>query len=742
MSFQQLQLDLESATDKLESAQNDVLRLQRELRDLRVSGNSVRAEALIPLHSLGAGLAAPAAPARQDLALAILPAAGGGSPSWMAATRHEWSMVPNHPYNALICQEVDTSGRGDRVPNWAGLVGKLSTDDYDVASLAVPPGTTVGTAGVKSATLYRKDYDTEMPVKLILDMLNIPKAVYTSTDSTVYRSPESATIADLVEARRLGVAYATAFAYDRTAARKDLCGFLDMFGNTTIDLTAKTMIAWAVTGVLPAQFRGLTGVLRLNYTKWTKKIFENNDGTVDVALAAARMQAGALSKGVVTGTPPPLMLVAKDTAWPGAVDSNYIVQRKHDGMRATLHLWGSGPGTRAWFFSKRGLAGAWPIRVRPYVDAAASQVAALAAAANLTDCIFDGELVIIDANGREAGYAANAYGGPGVATNMVFYAFDVIKAPNRNGGDVRKGNAEARYSLLSTLLGSMPLTGALRWSRDLLPGSNITDLQTQAIGSKWEGLIARKKDGTYVNGRATNGNGLVFRWTSRSVVCLEVRGIPIDDNGHKGIRVVLSSSVTSIMAVPRAHVNEHGGKRYVFFSMLTMTSVYYKAHRSVFDNVPPSQIPRVRGALESRWGKISNGDTLNTNSFAFRFYVKKASNADEEQVVYGKSTEYAFNPDYELAVMPTTKTAARRARLYAVGMNAGGSPLSLPKTGLEITFPLVANTKTSDLLKDPYAVGGTDERKASVFIDQSGRNSLPVPTCPATPLFVYVANEL
>lgn len=656
----------------------------------------------------------------------------------MAATRHEWSMVPNHPYNALICQEVDTSGRDGNVPNWAGLVGKLSTDDYDVASLAVPPGTTVGTAGVKSATLYRKDYDTEVPVKLILDRLNIPKAVYTSTDSTVYPSTESATFADLVEARRLGVAYATAFAYDRTDARKELCGFLERFAQK--GMTDKTMIAWAVTGVLPTQFRGLTGVLQLSYTKWAKKIFENNDGTVDVALAAARKQAGAQSKDVVTGTPPPLMLVAKDTAWPGDVNGGYIVQRKHDGMRATLHLWGSGPGTRAWFFSKRGLAGAWPIRVRPYVDAAASQVAALAAAANLTDCILDGELVIIDANGREAGYAANAYGGPGVATNMVFYAFDVIKAPNRNGGDVREERADTRYALLSTLLGSMPLTGALRWSRDLLlGGTTVTDLQTQAIGSKWEGLVAREKTKSYVNGRATGENGKVFRWTSRSVLCLKVAKECDVGGGIKGLLVELSQGVTAIMAVPENHLNT-GGNNHVYFSALTMTTVLYKSagSRSVFDTVPPSQIPRVRHALRSRWGNI--GDLFDGNSFAYRFYVKKASNADEEQVVYGKSTEYAFDPDYELVVMPKTKTAARRARLYAVGDATTSTDIELSKVGLEIKFS--GSIQTSDLVKSPYQSGDQNKREKSVFIDQSTVRATATRKLPATPLFVYVANEL
>lgn len=649
-------------------------------------------------------------------------------------------MVPNHPYNALICQEVDTSGRGDRVPNWAGLVGKLSTDDYDVASLAVPPGTTVGTAGVKSATLYRKDYDTEMPVKLILDRLDIPKAVYTSTDDNGDPGALSATIADLVEARRLGVAYATAFAYDRTAARKELCGFLERFAQK--EITDKTMIAWAVTGVLPAQFRGLTGVLQRSYNKWAKARLIGG-GTVDVALAAARGRTGVQNDKVVTGTPPPLMLVAKDTAWPNDVGSEYIVQRKHDGMRATLHLWGSGPGTRAWFFSKRGLAGAWPIRVRPYVDAAASQVAALAAAANLTDCIFDGELVIIDANGREAGYAANAYGGPGVATNMVFYAFDVIKAPNRNGGDVREKEADIRYNLLSTLLGSMSLTGALRWSRDLLPGSNIIDLQTQAIGSKWEGLIAREKKGTYVNDRATTANGKVFRWTSRSVLCLKVDDV-CDVDAAKGLVVELSQSVKAIMAVPAQHLISSGDS-HVYFSALTMTTVLYNsgAPRKVFDIVPPSQIPRVQNALRSRWGTY-DADFFGEGLFLHRFYVKSATTTNAglvkgEEVVYGKSTEYAFKPDYELVVMPTTKTAARRARLYAVGTTNGGNA-ELSKTGLEITFP--GGITTSDLLKSTYRSDDKNERKVSVFIDQSGRGSLPVPTCPVDPFFVYVANEL
>ena len=125
-------------------------------------------------------------------------------------------------------------------------------------------------------------------------------------------------------------------------------------------------------------------------------------------------------------------------------DNDFLIQRKHDGARATLHVWGPG---KCWFYSKTE-TGTLMQRV-PYVISLMAQLElTVMDPFKITNCILDGELVTFDAKDNEMGLGSAIYNPTHVA-KIRFIAFDALMI---NGADVRSKPAATRLTMLSELL--------------------------------------------------------------------------------------------------------------------------------------------------------------------------------------------------------------------------------------------------------------------------------------------------
>jgi bifunctional non-homologous end joining protein LigD len=108
------------------------------------------------------------------------------------------------------------------------------------------------------------------------------------------------------------------------------------------------------------------------------------------------------------------------------------------------------------------------------------------------DAIIDGELVVLDDEGKPSFDELQAYDGKGT---LVFYAFDLLWL---NGYDVTGLQLTERKKLLSAII---PKDSIIRYSNSFEEGISLFD-ESKKIGL--EGIVAKKKDSKYIPGLRSN----------------------------------------------------------------------------------------------------------------------------------------------------------------------------------------------------------------------------------------------
>ncbi|MBE1208087.1 hypothetical protein [Aminobacter carboxidus] len=155
---------------------------------------------------------------------------------------------------------------------------------------------------------------------------------------------------------------------------------------------------------------------------------------------------------------------------------------KYDGYRTQLHL---GATPRA--FSRNGHD--WSAKYRPVLAAADSL-------AGGRDAVIDGEIVVLDTDGRPDFHAvAGAIRWKG--TDLVFFAFDLLRL---DGVDLRKVPCQERRERLFDIVGSSH--HEVRFS-DSFEGSGA-DLFAKVAEMEIEGIVSKRRASTYRAGDSTD----------------------------------------------------------------------------------------------------------------------------------------------------------------------------------------------------------------------------------------------
>ena len=442
-------------------------------------------------------------------------------PTWMAGS--SFAAVPGHPFANLVHAAPVYATRSKAV-DWENVHERLTTAaaefDYDAVTLATPPweqGTSLATSGGDSVL--------PIPTNMFADLVGLSKSDWTTSGDDIgflgRGAGSSITLNDLVDARR----DATALRRNNsdTDARQRLMSLVGRFETT--DIYNRLLVAWGATGAVPVHRLVVFLELRRVW-RGLVRACHFNACTSDVALACAIGATGMNGCVLQVGMPPVLMNVARLGAWNKSIDASinqgqFIIQRKHNGQRATCHVYELNGEPRVMFYSKRGHLGMEVGTLRANIPHLARDISAsLMANHTAPGVIYDGEIVQIDATGAERGYAGSASAGMRGSTQSVFYAFDVLV---HGGTDVQTQPANARYRILLDDLGALPDTGALRLSRNLHSAvSNADAVKTLAMDRNWEGLIARRGVSMYTGGRSVHD---LLRFVTRGIVCVEFRRV-------------------------------------------------------------------------------------------------------------------------------------------------------------------------------------------------------------------------
>lgn len=489
-----------------------------------------------------AGVGLPAAPARSSAQSAPPPSAGtvgNRIPRWMADS--VFADVPGHPF-AAICVPVPTYETRKELVTWANVYTLLQQAagecDYDAVALAEPPK-----QGAKHATRPSRNAVLPVPTDMFTGIVKMPTESWEEiSDDHIQAGPNTLTLGELVSARR------DADMYRRDQTNIAALGRLEsLAGRFALDDHAnRFLVAWGATGAVPARQLVVAMELRRAWRELIITCQKTCVCTSNVALACAIGRNSMGTCALKVGMPPAMMNVARLGAWTPAIDTSinngeYIVQRKHNGQRATCHVYGSARAPQVMFYSKKGHLGMEVASLRAVIPHLARDViASLTSIHTEPGAVYDGEIVQIDATGAERGYAGGANAGMRGSTRAVFYAFDILV---HGSIDVRHHPADRRYQMLLDDLGSLPNTGALRVSRDLKPP--IGALKTMAMSQNWEGLVARRGGSEYVGGRAAAD---LVRFVTRGIVCVELRRVSHFTNYVGGWAVLGDQSVTTVFA--------------------------------------------------------------------------------------------------------------------------------------------------------------------------------------------------
>lgn len=295
----------------------------------------------------------------------------------------------------------------------------------------------------------------------------------------------------------------------KSAINGELAELRDRYCDTPIKFG---LFLWAATGLAPA-FAPFLLKSPVSTNSFLKKLHTNTFNalkpdkakTTDLELACARHDFQEDVKTLMTGTPPPLLRLGEATS-DSYTRQDYIFQRKHDGARATVHVWGN--ESTAWIFSKSGRR-VFNTTWNSYVPDLERQLQlTLFGPRRVSDCVFDGELVTYDSDDNEMGLGAAIYDPTRVA-KIRFVAFDCLVD---SGRDVTGFGAADRLTRLQRLLGSTINSDWCRVSTDLSDKS-WKDLQTYARANRWEGLVVKERKSPYKSGRSTE----CLRWKARNI---------------------------------------------------------------------------------------------------------------------------------------------------------------------------------------------------------------------------------
>ncbi|MGE0859453.1 MAG: DNA ligase D [Gammaproteobacteria bacterium] len=136
------------------------------------------------------------------------------------------------------------------------------------------------------------------------------------------------------------------------------------------------------------------------------------------------------------------------------------------------------------------------LRTRSGLDWSARFPALLAAAAELRDCVLDGEVVALDAAGQTDFAALQAALSSARTEALVFFAFDALYS---GGKDLRERALTARKSALQRLLASVPRDAVLRYVEHFTTAGEA--VLASACRLDLEGIVSKRADAPYRAGR-------------------------------------------------------------------------------------------------------------------------------------------------------------------------------------------------------------------------------------------------
>jgi bifunctional non-homologous end joining protein LigD len=160
----------------------------------------------------------------------------------------------------------------------------------------------------------------------------------------------------------------------------------------------------------------------------------------------------------------------------------WIHEIKYDGYRVFAEV----DGGRAKLLTRRGKD--WTDQFSP--------IGAAAAALPVRSAVLDGEVVVLEADGRTSFQALQNALSEGRTDDLVYFAFDLLYL---DGYDLRPVPLGARKQALETVLAAAPGGGPLRWS-DHVQGDGKSFFR-QACSFALEGVVSKRADLSYHPGR-------------------------------------------------------------------------------------------------------------------------------------------------------------------------------------------------------------------------------------------------
>ena len=139
------------------------------------------------------------------------------------------------------------------------------------------------------------------------------------------------------------------------------------------------------------------------------------------------------------------------------------------------------------------------LKTRKGLDWTAKFRSVAQAAAKLPDCIIDGEIVALDANGTSSFSALQAALSADDGSKLVFYVFDLLYL---RGKDLRSRPLSERKRRLQELIGTLPggKRAQIRFVEDFEePGDSVLK---SACRMSLEGIVSKRLDAPYVSDRA------------------------------------------------------------------------------------------------------------------------------------------------------------------------------------------------------------------------------------------------
>lgn len=169
----------------------------------------------------------------------------------------------------------------------------------------------------------------------------------------------------------------------------------------------------------------------------------------------------------------------------------WVHELKLDGYRTQLHV-RTDPKARtvkARLFTRKGLD--WTVRM--------SGLAGAAESLGVDGAILDGEVVVLDHEGRSSFSDLQAGFQDGKRVELVYFAFDLL---HLNGRNLRPLPLLTRKEILEKLLASAESTSALRFCEHIQANGDLVFRKACELGA--EGIVSKRLSAPYISGRGTN----------------------------------------------------------------------------------------------------------------------------------------------------------------------------------------------------------------------------------------------